>query len=220
MSKSPRGLQFERLLFFSDAVFAIAITLLIIDIRLPAERLASEASLQRALLGLIPNYVGFLISFIVIGQFWAGHRQLFSYASDCTPRTLLLNMVLLFAIAFLPFPTAVVNAYGGTTTGVLFYAGWLLFAGVINLLLVHSVHRSEEHLVEPLSDTHRYGRLRAWMPILIASCGIVAGSFYPPAGVIALTLSPMIIGRVIFAMRPKSLRKTNEIEELQVLSMS
>ncbi|MEQ7874534.1 TMEM175 family protein [Sphingomonas sp. ASV193] len=195
--KKPNTLQFERFVFFSDAVFAIAITLLIIDIQLPKKPLLTEQDLQQALVSLAPNYVGFLISFIVIGQFWAGHRRLFRLAKDVGGPTLFANMTLLFAIAFLPFPTAVVNAYGGTTTAVVFYGAWLLFAGLANLWLVHSIHRDEGNLVAPLGDEQRFERRRAVLPLLIATSGIVVGLIYAPAGVVAFTISPPIFAKLL-----------------------
>ena len=201
MSNESGSLQFERFVFFSDAVFAIAITLLIIDIRLPAQHFTTEASLQGALIRLVPSCVGFIISFIVIGQFWAGHRRLFRLANDCSGRTLFANMLLLFTIAFLPFPTAVVNTYGGTTTGVMVYGVWLLVAGFANLFLVHSVHRDEANLRAPLGPDQHFERMRALLPILIAASGIAAGLVYPAAGVAAFTLSPMIFGRLISVLR-------------------
>src|SRR5262245_56638261 len=76
-AKSGERLAFERPLFFSDAVFAIAITLLVIEIRVPEPHAgASDDDLARALLSRLPHIVGFLISFFLIGQTWIEHHRM------------------------------------------------------------------------------------------------------------------------------------------------
>lgn len=107
-------LGLERLIFFSDAVFAIAITLLALDIRLPENlpHTASDSELLAALGSLGPKYFGYVVSFVVIGVFWIGHHRLFRYVGRYNSVLLLLNLLLLLFIAFIPFPTALVGTYG------------------------------------------------------------------------------------------------------------
>ena len=72
------SLGLERLVFFSDAVFAIAITLLVIDIRLPEDlRIAGTRELAEALWALLPRHVSYVISFVIIGSFWLKHHAMF-----------------------------------------------------------------------------------------------------------------------------------------------
>src|SRR5689334_18901802 len=97
----------ERLIFFSDAVFAIAITLLIIDVRPPhLGSRASDVEHLMALANLIPSFVAFFISFFVIGAFWMGHHRAFSLARHWSPDLLFPNILMLAAIVFMPFATA------------------------------------------------------------------------------------------------------------------
>jgi len=99
----------QRLEAFSDGVFAIAITLLIIEIGVP--HVEAEGSLTQALLDLWPSYVGYVVSFLTIGVMWVNHHHMFKDIDRCDHTLLVLNMLLLLGIAFVPFPTAVVAEY-------------------------------------------------------------------------------------------------------------
>jgi uncharacterized membrane protein len=88
---------------FSDGIFAIAMTLLVLEIRLPHEGPLSEGLLQ-----LWPSYLAFLTSFATIGVMWVNHHRLFNLIQRTDQGLLGLNLLLLLGVTFLPFPTAVV----------------------------------------------------------------------------------------------------------------
>jgi len=94
-----------RLETFADGVFAIAITLLIIEIKVP--HADPEHGLWTALFHLWPSYIGYFISFITIGIMWVNHHAIFQYVRRCDRRFLFANVFFLAGIAFVPFPTAV-----------------------------------------------------------------------------------------------------------------
>jgi uncharacterized membrane protein len=124
----------ERLIFFSDAVFAIAITLLIIEIHPPhLPRGAPDAAHWQALAQLIPSFTGYAISFAVIGLFWMGHHRSFALAAHYHPRILGWNMALLATIAFMPFVTAYLSAHFSQRVPTLVYCLVLLLAALLNL---------------------------------------------------------------------------------------
>ena len=101
----------DRLVFFSDAVMAIAITLLVIDLRLPAlPPITTEAELRAALADLAPRVFSFVLSFAVIGLWWSTHHRFFGSVVRLDPTLLVLNLAFLGAIAFLPFPTSVLGS--------------------------------------------------------------------------------------------------------------
>jgi uncharacterized membrane protein len=99
----------QRIEAFSDGVFAIAITLLIIEIGVP--RLTGDESLADALGDLWPSYGAYVLSFVMIGIYWANHHSLFRLFVRTDHFFLMLNVFFLMAIAFLPFPTAVLGEY-------------------------------------------------------------------------------------------------------------
>ena len=99
----------QRLEAFSDGVFAIAITLLILEIGVP--HVDGEKSLTHELLQLWPSYVGYAISFLTIGIMWINHHYMFKDIVRVDHTLLVLNLLLLLGVAFVPFPTAVVAEY-------------------------------------------------------------------------------------------------------------
>jgi uncharacterized membrane protein len=115
-------LEYDRILFFTDAVFAIAITLLIVDLPVQVERarsLNAYHQLQRDL----PGIEGFGISFAVIALFWLAHHSMFRYIKAIDRPLMLLNLLFLGVIAFLPYPTELLSATSNSQTwAVGFYA--------------------------------------------------------------------------------------------------
>jgi len=125
----------ERLIFFSDAVFAIAITLLALDIRLPTpEGTLSDAALGRELLIIWPKYLSYVISFLVIGLFWIGHHRKFRYIQHYDRYLIMLNLLFLMSVAFVPFPTSLISEYGNRTATI-FYAISITLAGLLLMCL-------------------------------------------------------------------------------------
>jgi uncharacterized membrane protein len=105
-------LAFERMIFFSDAVFAIAITLLVIEIKIPILQWpATEGMLGEALLQILPMVTGFFISFFLIGQTWIEHHRLCLFIEGYNSGLLWRNLLLLLFVAFLPFSTAIMSEY-------------------------------------------------------------------------------------------------------------
>jgi uncharacterized membrane protein len=123
--------QFERLVFFSDAVFAIAITLLVLDLKPPAGAFNS-----RALTSMIPSFEGFGISFFVIAVYWLAHHELFGTLRREDRTLRVMNLAFLASIAFLPFPTSVIALYTATTAPVIFYALSVAAVGLLQTGLI------------------------------------------------------------------------------------
>ncbi|MFN2274445.1 MAG: TMEM175 family protein [Anaerolineales bacterium] len=128
-------LGIERLVFFSDAVFAIAMTLLVLDIRLPAGvETANNHQLLLLLTGLWHKYLAYFISFWVIGLYWISHHRKFLLIKRWDHLLLSLNLLLLMVIAFIPFPTAVMSENSNLTATV-FYALVMALAGITQMIL-------------------------------------------------------------------------------------
>lgn len=115
---------------FSDGVFAIAITLLIIEVGVPH---VHGDALGSALLRLWPSYLGYLTSFLTIGVMWINHHVVFGFIARADRTFLFLNVVLLMCIAFVPFPTAVLAEFirtDGARAGALLYGSTLTVTAV------------------------------------------------------------------------------------------
>jgi uncharacterized membrane protein len=107
---------------FSDAVFAITVTLLVLDIRPPAD----TSNLLHGLLALWPSYLAYVVTFLFIGQVWVNHHVMFDHIRAADRAILFLNTLLLMVVAFLPFATSVLAAAlrtgHGQRTAVVSYA--------------------------------------------------------------------------------------------------
>src|SRR6476620_7776241 len=105
--------QLARMILFSDAVFAIAITLLALEIKVPAfdRHTATDAQLVESLGELIPKFFGFLTSFFIIGLYWTVHHRLFGFVVNYTYKLLWLNLAFLLTIVLMPFSTAFYSEY-------------------------------------------------------------------------------------------------------------
>ena len=189
----------ERLLAFSDGVFGVAITLLVIDLRLPPD----EADLPRALLALGPKLALFVFTFLVVGATWLAHHRKFSYVDKVDGRLLWLNLVYLMALCLVPFSSSVLGEHGG---GVAF----ALYAGVMTLIELLSASLSAYILRAPfLAGPRPHRHLRHDMtlsPLLSAGVFALAGAI-ALAGQVTLahwTLLAIIPVMSIFGARARS----------------
>ena len=158
--------QLERLILFSDAVFAIAITLLVIEIKIPEihEKPVTDNAVLHKLAELIPKFVGFLVSFLLIGQYWIVHHRMFSFVIDFTDRLIWLNILFLFAIALMPFSTGFYSEYvlRGVVTPVIFYTANIALLGLANFLMWRYLSNQKNNLTENLTPAlAKYFSLRA-----------------------------------------------------------
>jgi uncharacterized membrane protein len=182
----------ERLVFFSDAVFAIAITLLVIELHPPhlARGIGDLVHVQ-ALADLIPNFVGFLISFTVIGLFWMGHHRAFSLAAHYSPRILGWNMALLGMIAFMPFATAYLSSNFLQRVPTLFYCAVMLLAALFNLK-VNRTATSPPMVDEAASaEDIAYVRIRGLSVALGSATAILLSAIVPAYGQMGLISIPL-----------------------------
>lgn len=119
----------DRIEAFSDGVFAIAITLLTLEIKIP--HVPSDSDLVGSLLGMWPAYLAYVLSFVMIGIYWANHHYIFKLFRKTDHALNLLNLLFLLFIAFLPLPTELLGNYlldrTNQSTAVTVYALALLF---------------------------------------------------------------------------------------------
>jgi uncharacterized membrane protein len=177
----------ERLVFFSDAVFAIAITLLVIEVRVPELPKGSPDRLYwNALHDLVPSLVGYFVSFAVVGVFWVGHHRAFALSSRYSQKILGWNMTLLGVIAFMPFTTAFLTHNMTQRVPTLVYCLALLAAGLLNAVVVRIATGSA--MVAPGADPAIlvYVRRRSISVVLGALTALVITWFVPRYGQMSL----------------------------------
>jgi uncharacterized membrane protein len=208
--KTHDRFQLERMAFFSDAVFAIAITLLVIEVRLPEVASDSNAALLSAFGELFPKFLGFLISFLVIGRFWIGHHRVMGHLHTCDDRLIWRNLLFLLTIAFMPFPTAVISEYGASPVGVGFYAGWLMLSGILYRRMLAYALRSPDLVNRHDSSGPRETLIQsAWAPIVIGGLALLLAMYNPALALVPLVASPLIV-RAINAVATRGAERVTE----------
>lgn len=162
----------SRLLALSDGVFAIALTILVLDIRVSP----GVADLAGAVGGLWPKFVSYAISFIVIGIFWMAHHRIFRAIDTHDTVLLWLNTIFLLLIGFLPFPVSLLGEYDDRQFAIVFYDGAMI--AVSFALLSISFYAL------------RHPRLyRRGVPAEDARFGIIRGLVVPIVMAISIALS-------------------------------
>jgi uncharacterized membrane protein len=198
--------KLERLIFFSDAVFAIAITLLVIDLRAP--RLppgAPDAAVAAALGAMLPNFGGFALSFLVIGAFWIGHHRAFALARRWSDRLVAPNLLLLAMMAALPFFTALLSANSTSRLPPLLYGAWLLLAGLATVGVQRVV--TAPPVIDPraTADDAAAIRERGYALVAGAAFGMALVALIGPGsnGLIGLATIPLIRRALAWRRRRK-----------------
>jgi uncharacterized membrane protein len=134
----------ERLLAFSDGVFAITITLLVLEVKVPeiAENLVAT-ELSKELWHLLPKIFSHILSFIVLGLYWIAHHNMFTHIKRHDHILLWLNIAFLMCVASIPFPTGLLGTYHELQISIVIYAGVLALTGIfLNLIWWYAVKYS------------------------------------------------------------------------------
>jgi uncharacterized membrane protein len=171
----------DRAAALSDAVFAVALTLLVLDLRVPdLGSLQTEARLQSAVLSTLPSIFSFLLSFGVVALYWISHHRLFEARRRYDHGFVYLNFLFLLTVCFIPFPTGIIGHYGQLRTAAVIYALSLAATGLtLGVLWWYAV-------VQPARKAERraarFYMLRALVTagVFIASIPIILIS--PPIG--------------------------------------
>jgi TMEM175 potassium channel family protein len=161
------GEEFGRVLAFSDGLFAIAMTLLVVGIVVPKLTDGDSVSdLADALNDLIPNFVSFFISFAVIGRYWLAHHEFIGRLKAMDNGLIGLNLVYLGFIAFLPFPTALLGNYFENPLSVATYAVTVGLVSTLEVVMFRHAHRRDLMSEKMPEDMYRFGVVASLAPVL------------------------------------------------------
>lgn len=154
------GRELDRVVFFSDAVFAIAITILVLDIQVPDIPPALvPRQLPGRILDLGPKFLSYVISFLVLAVYWQAHHRVFRPIRRYDKTLLWLNFLFLMTVAFLPFPTSLLGEYGEEQISVVIYAANAAAASLL-LASISLYATADRRLVDPNLDDEALGRGR------------------------------------------------------------
>jgi uncharacterized membrane protein len=145
----------SRLEAFSDGVFAIAITLLVLDLRVPQRAELRDESLAARLGAEWPSYFAYLVSFLIIGIIWVNHHSVCRFARTADRLVLFANLLLLLAVSVLPFPTRLVAEYltaggAGAHTAAAVYSATMALMGLAFAGLFLAITRDTELTRQPI----------------------------------------------------------------------
>jgi uncharacterized membrane protein len=211
-SELKKEFQLERMILFSDAVFAIAITLLVLEIKVPEidRNTATDELLLARLNELLPKFVGFLLSFYFIGLYWTIHHRMFGYVVNYSRRLLWLNLFFLLAVVLMPFSSAFYSEYifRLLKTPLVIYAGNVIFLGITNLLLWTYLTNPKHGLVEGLpGEEKKYFFFRALLVPVVFLLVTIAYLFVNRIAAVYIPLLIPLLIRMIKKRRDKPKQK-------------
>jgi uncharacterized membrane protein len=160
--------EFTRVLSFSDGMFAIAMTLLVVGITVPVlQQGDSVDELADAINDLTGNIVSFVISFLVIGRYWVAHHDFVSRLKALDPGLVWNNLLYLMFVAFLPFPTALLGNYFENPLAVAIYAVCVAAISGMEVVLYRHAHRND--LMQPKlpEEVYRWGAFMSLAPVFL-----------------------------------------------------
>ena len=165
----------ERLSTFSDAVFAVLITVLVLDLRPP------ELPSFKALLALWPTWLSYAVSYLFIAIVWANHHHLMRYASAATPRLMWFNFAHLFSVSLLPLSTAWMAVSELAPQPVAFYAAVFFLVNATYIGLIYElIDRAPARDVSPRE--RRIMHIRALITLGVFGAAAVVALKYPLVG--------------------------------------
>ena len=168
----------QRIEAFSDGVFAVAITLLVLNFKVTG---LDRSDLSNQILGQWPHLLSYVLSFVIVGVYWVAHHTLFHFVKKTNRALLWLNNFFLMTIVCLPFPAGLLGEYPGSELSILLYGSTLIAANASATLMW--VYASRAALVDPRTP-QQFRRLSAYIT-------------FAPALVYALAMAISLLNRVI-----------------------
>ncbi len=161
------SVEFARTLTFTDGLFAIAMTLLVVDLAVPTlTDTASVHELADKLDDDSAKFISFFISFAVIGRYWLAHHTYFSALARIDRALIALNLVYLAFIAFLPFPTALLGEYFENPLSIVIYAVNVAIVSGMEVVLFSWAHNHDLLERKLPGNVYRYGAAMSLSPVL------------------------------------------------------
>jgi len=200
LSRFARGeLQLTRIEAFSDGVFAIVVTLLVLELKVPSLRDHQSATeLVHNLLGVLPKFLSWLISFIIVCKFWLNHNHVLGLARHATYGMVWLNSIFLMFQSFIPFPMAMMGEYADNPLavslfGLVMAVNTLLFIALhayilANLLKPEMANSQDPHVIRNSFvgvASYSIGAIAAWRSVYAAFLVYLLTPLFflvPPAG--------------------------------------
>ena len=190
-----RGLSVHRSEALTDGIYAVAMTLLVIELKLPEHGLIHGADeLAQALANLRPKVLAWVISFFVLAFFWFGHNRAFAHVRRADGKLVALNIGQLAFVSLMPFSCALVGEHGRPLLSQIVYSINMSGLAVMALLTSRHIHRhAESALMSMPAAAYRGARFRLLGLMLISVLAVVINYVVPRAGNVAFMLMALIV---------------------------
>jgi uncharacterized membrane protein len=168
-TRDGNGLEFERVSFFSDAVYAIAMTLLVVELGVPAVTgdVADPQAMLAALSDKVPEMVSFFLGFVLIGRYWLAHHQFWSNLRAADQSLIGINLVYLAFVAFLPFPVSLIGKYEVNPISFLAFALCMAVISALEVVMFAYAARKDLTRAPVSAAVYRYGLIASGAPVVM-----------------------------------------------------
>jgi uncharacterized membrane protein len=195
-SASEAGQSPRRIEAMTDGIYAVAMTLLVIELKFPERvEIHTAADLARSLAELGPKLISWLLSFMVLALFWYAHHRTFNHVRQVSGRLVALNLAQLACVSLMPFSSALVGEYGGAFLSQLIYSANMVVVALFSQLLSRHIYRHPGLSSVPMSrGAYRGTQVRNFALVAISAIAVVVGYFTLPAlGNIAYALMAVVM---------------------------
>jgi uncharacterized membrane protein len=196
--------EFGRILYFSDAVYAIALTLLALDLRV-AHLTGDEsapATMIAALDDLIPKLIAFGVGFALLARYWLAHHDFMSRLSALDSRLITLNLVYLAFVALLPFPTALIGEFESNPISGVVFAATLSVISLLETLMLGHAHRAGLMREQITPEESRYELIGSLQPAVMFLVTIPLAFISPTLMLLSWLVLGPVAGWAIGRRRP------------------
>lgn len=199
MSATSTNMSKHRIHALTDGIFAVAMTLLVIELKIPESmHVKNNVQLIEAMIHLIPKFVGWVVSFMVLAFFWWGHHRAFNAVRHVDGRLIALNIAFLGFVSFMPFASALTGEYARALASQIVYATAMFCAAFFAQLIWRYIHRHPELCSHPMTTGELAGA-RGRTSLLMALCvvSVAIAMVLPLAGNMAFMFMGFagIVGR-------------------------
>ncbi len=207
----------------TDGIYAVAMTLLVIELKLPAHDLIrSQADLVNAVGQLVPKFIAWIISFLVLALFWLGHHRMFNNVRHVDGKLIALNLLQLAFASLIPFSSALSGEFGTALFSQIFYSANMIMLAMLAILIARYIFKHPALCVHPMGENqYRAAQVRIGGLIFISIVAVVIATLLPATPAIGnmafmLMIVIMPISRRIEARNSGTSTPTNESTTLSV----
>ena len=190
-AREQRNASPGRLLAFTDGVFAIIITILVLELKVPD--LSSGQSLREALSDIRPTFVAFIISFLLVGMYWTWHRSAFAQVRYIDLNTVWLNLLFLLPVTVIPFAASVLGEYPSESSALHLYGVVLIVATLFRVVLNSYLRRHPGLLWQaPSREARRLGTVLAAAPLVVYAVAVAIADWVPTLSLLLYFSMPLL----------------------------